>query len=72
MGMKLMFFLVILVCNSLNTNNYSKPNQTSQIKRFAKIVNSFQPLTIIVKSSILDIHLGSDFISETDDSGILK
>ena len=72
MGIKLMFFLVVLVCNTLNTNTYSKPNQTSQIKRFTKIVNSFQPLTIFAKSFILDIQLGSDFTSETDDSGILK
>ena len=31
---------------------------------FAKIVNSFQPLTIFVKSSILDVRLGFEYASD--------
>ena len=34
---------------------YSEPRQTSKLKLCAKIVHGFRPLTIIVKSSILDV-----------------
>ena len=30
---------------------------------FAKIVDGFQPLTILAKSSILDVWLGSEYVS---------
>ena len=33
----------------------SEPCQTTKKKRFAKIVNGFQPSTIFAKRSILDI-----------------
>ena len=33
-------------------------------KLFAKIVNSFQPLTILALDSFLDVRLGSEYASE--------
>ena len=42
---------------------YSEPRQTSKMKLCAKIVHGFRPLTIIVKSSILDVWLGSEYAS---------
>ena len=39
---------------------YSKPCETPKMGIFVKIINSFQPLTIFPKSSILDIWQGSD------------
>ena len=33
---------------------YSEPDQISKMKLFTKIVNGFQPLTILTKSSILE------------------
>ena len=44
---------------------YSEPCQTSQIVRFAKIVKSFEPLTVCVKGSILDVLQGSQYASVT-------
>ena len=40
--------------------SYLEPSQLSKMKLFAKIVNSFQPLTILAKGSILDVWLGSE------------
>ena len=40
---------------------YSEPCLRSKMELFAKIVNSFQPVTIFAKSSILDIWLGSEY-----------
>ena len=34
---------------------YSEPCHTSEMKNFAKIVNSFKPLTIFAKRSTLDV-----------------
>ena len=42
------------------TEAHLEPNQTWQMDVLRKIVNSFQPLTISTKSSILDVQLGSD------------
>ena len=39
---------------------HSEPGQTSKMQCFAKIVNDFLSLTTFVKSSILDIRLGSE------------
>ena len=39
----------------------SEPYQTSKTKLFAETVNSWKPLTILVKSSILDVWLGSEY-----------
>ena len=49
-------FLVFLI----KKNVYPEPTQTSKTESFAKIVNDFQPSTIFIKSSILDVWLGSE------------
>ena len=43
------------------TEAYSEPSRTFTMKFFAKIVNGFQALTIFGKSSILGVHLGSEY-----------
>ena len=43
---------------------YSRPSRTSTMELFAQIVKDFQLLTIFIKSSILDIRLGSEYASE--------
>ena len=43
---------------------YSEPYQTSKMECFAKIVNTFQALTIFAKGSILDIWQGSEYASD--------
>ena len=40
------------------SETYLKPSQTSKIKLFAEIVNSWKPLTFLAKISFLDIPLG--------------
>ena len=40
---------------------YSQPSQTSKMEVFIKIVNGFQPFTVFIKSSILDIWLGYEY-----------
>ena len=40
-----------------------EPYQLSKMEFFVKKVNSFQPLTILAKSSILDIWQGSEYVS---------
>ena len=40
---------------------YSEPCQTYKMELFAKIFNGFPPLTVLAKSSILDIWLGSKY-----------
>ena len=39
---------------------FSQPCQTSNMERFAKIANGFQPLTIFAKHSILDVWQSSE------------
>ena len=43
---------------------YSESSRTSTMELFAKIVKSFQLLTIFIKSSIFDIRLGFEYASE--------
>ena len=38
---------------------YSKPNRMSKMEAFAKILNCFQPLTVLAKSFILDVWMAS-------------
>ena len=45
------------------TEIYWGPGQTSKMEHFAKIVNSFYPLTIFLKRSILDVWQGSEYTS---------
>ena len=42
---------------------YSEPCQTSKKELFAKTVNSWMPLNIFTKSSILDVWQGSEYAS---------
>ena len=43
---------------------YSKPCKPSKLELFAEIINSFQPLTIFAKSSILDGCYGFEYFSK--------
>ena len=40
---------------------YSELSQTSKMKRFAKVVNGFQPVIIFTKRSIVDVCQGSEY-----------
>ena len=42
---------------------YSVPCQKSKMERFAKIVDDFQPLSILEKHSTFDDRQGSDYVS---------
>ena len=42
---------------------YSEPSQTSKMDLFARIISSFQPLTIFAKNSILDASLGDELMN---------
>ena len=55
------FYLVSILFIEL----YSEPSQISKMEIFAKIVNSFQPLTISAKIFILDISQVSTHSSVT-------
>ena len=46
------------------TDAYSEPSRTSKLELFAKIFNSFSPLTIFAKSFIADVRLGSEYTSD--------
>ena len=43
---------------------YSEPYQISKKELFTQIVNGLKPLTIFVKSSISDVGLGSEYVSD--------
>ena len=47
----------------LTPEAYPEPSRKSKMKIFAKIVNSWKPLTIFLKDSIVDVQLGSENIS---------
>ena len=51
--------------NDIDTETYSEPSQTSEMKPFAKIVNGRKPLTIFPKCPILDILQGFEYTKET-------
>ena len=46
-----------------NTEAHEEPTQTSKVELFAKIINDFHSLTIIADSFILDVWLGSEYVS---------
>ena len=48
----------------LSAEGYSKPNRTSKMERFTKIVNGLNPLTVFAKSFVLDVWQGSEFASD--------
>ena len=39
---------------------------------FVEIVNSFQPLTILVKNAIFDVFQGSEYVSVSSGMDIIK
>ena len=41
---------------------YSKHSRASKVELFTKIINWFQPLTIFIKSSMLDVRVGSEWV----------
>ena len=43
--------IVLFLNDYWNAEVYSKPNQTSKMEFFGKIVKSLQPLTVLVKAS---------------------
>ena len=45
------------------TKVYSEGCQPSKVEFFGDVVNSFQPLTIFAKRSILDVWQGSEYAS---------
>lgn len=45
------------------TEQHSEFSQTSKMELFAKIFNGFESLTIFKENSILDILLGSEYVS---------
>ena len=62
--------VIYYLSDCFRSKTYSKPCQTSRMGLFPKIVYGFRSLTIIVKSSILDIRLGSEYAS-TDSKPLL-
>ena len=52
-------FIKFLIASEWHQEAYSESRQKSKMKLFAEIVNSLQPLTIVAKSSVLDIWQGS-------------
>ena len=53
-----------LFLRDFNQIAYSEPTRTSKKELFTKIINSSKLLTILVESSILDVRLGSEYVSE--------
>ena len=51
------------MCIFTNTEAFTEPRRTSKMKRFAKIVNNWKPLTFFAKRSILDVWQGSEYTS---------
>ena len=47
-----------------NTEANSESSQTSEMEFFVKTVTGWKPLTILAKSSILDVSVGSEYASE--------
>ena len=50
-------------CFKLDTKAYTEPCQTFKVKHFAKIVNSWNSLTISTKRAILYVWQGSEYTS---------
>ena len=56
LGIAPSFYLVL-------SEEYSKPTQTSKKERLAKLVDGWIPLTVFAKSFLLDVWLGSEYVS---------
>ena len=55
--------LKMTICDKYSSSEvHSEPKQTSKMERFARIVNGWKLLAIFIKSCILDIWLGSEFV----------
>ena len=54
------------------TEVYLVPIQISKMKLFVKIDNSLMPLTILTKSSILDVWLGSKIATKSFNKSFCK
>ena len=50
--------------SSINAQLHSEPSQTSKMELFVKMLNDWKPLTIFVKSFILDVWLGCEYTCE--------
>ena len=50
------------VTNGTNTEAYSYATQTFMMKLLGKLVNGSQQLTTFIKSSILDVRVGSECV----------
>ena len=56
-------FWFSFITPELSLEVYSEPCQTFKMDQFPKLVNSWKPLAILTKSSILDIWQGSEYAS---------
>ena len=67
---KLLQFVSFQSRSSININvqksdAHSEPSEASKMEVFAKIVSNWKPLTVFIKSSMLDVWLGSEYASKT-------
>ena len=53
-----------LFLRDFNQIVYSEPSRTSKQELCTKIINGSKLLTILVESSISDVRLGSEYVSE--------
>ena len=61
--LKELFGDILVKFLNLITQVYSEPYQRSNMELLVKIANSFLPLTIFARSSILDVWQGSEYAS---------
>ena len=64
--MHLKYFIFVFFNHIFNAEAYLELCQTSKVKLFAEVVDSWKPLTISTKSFILDILTGSEYVSVFD------
>ena len=48
----------------IHAEAYSKPSGPYKMEIFAKIAHGFQPLTIFAKTSLLDVRMSSEYVSD--------
>ena len=53
----------ITVSSTCDSEAHLELSQTSEIELFVKSLNNWKPLTISIKSSILDVWLGAEYVS---------
>ena len=59
-------FLTQMLLSTQSSEAYLQPSQTSKMEFLEKVVCGFYPSTISVKSTILDVWLGSECASEME------